>query len=682
MDYDSLNNDSTPVVDLPLLTPNDLSKFSQLFDRTASSGDLLSGNDAKEIFVKARLPNKILGAIWFLCDKGTKGSLSKEEFIVAMHLIDLRLSNHPSMNSIPRKLSQEMWDSVNLGSIKVPPPPPTTPQSQIVNRHNTIISNSSAPKPPPHRSSTILTDIFAPLNCTLDDWTIPQQLKKQFDVIFDSLNSTNSESVGPNVLVPFLLKSSLDRERLADVWELADMEKKSSLTKDEFAIAIFLVKKIKSNSILPKSLPIELLKSLQQKPASVSTPISTPQEPIPQESVPQATSPQIQTKHIAQPDIGKQKEIEKLQSNIDEMTKKIEVAESQLSESYRSETIKDQELEPLKVLEAELSEKLATITQGLEESKSKITDLESQIEETDKNNTRLQQELTIAEGNYHANEARLDELETTLQESSANNEQLTAEIVNLESMSASVNAELITKQEEFRDIMNSVDGTSRELDLSRITAENIQKKIDILEDKVNLYVNKKNELDDYENVVRGQHEKLERKYKELEKHSEKIKHFEQLLDERETIYKAKAKHFDSQIDGDSKDDNDKIKTAQLSNKIDQINLQPENGESAKDNIEEKDAPSTSEAVIHMDANSNDDHKNDDDDDDDDDTEQFEDTIDQIVPPSTDIEDTVASSVAEADLKIPDYVEIPTNVSVEPFENIESKEATGDEVNVE
>lgn len=723
-------------VPMPPLTSSDLSRFSQLFDRTCNGSDnVLSGNEAKQIFVKAKLSNKILGAIWFLCDRGTKGFLTKEEFIMAMHLIDLRLSKHESMDPLPRKLSQQTWDSIDLTSIKkAPPKPPTSAQSMTnnmnngpstaSNNRNSMIS-STAPKPPPHRTPTINTtnrsvsnndnneDIFAPFTGAPDDWNISPQLKLQLDKLFDSLNvGSKSISLTPDILVPVLTKSSLGREDLADVWELADIDKKSSLTKNEFAIAIFLIKKLKANTTLPTEIPKDLLHSLMtiennstqirsrtstinnsiQSP-QLNTPqlnknavqgqFQTPEMPSPKINSPRSQAPAIPPPAPTQEAIRKQsvnqfssandKELLETQANVKNLEDKIDSAETQLSESYRKEVTLGQELEPLKIKESELTEKLVAIKLNLEESSAKTTDLGSQIESTRKNITTLEQELTTAEGNYHASEAKLEELEQTLQESTTNNEQMKAEIVNLQSMTASVNSELALKQDQVRDIMNSVDGTSKALDLDKITADNIQQEIDTLDEKVNLYINKKKELDKYENVVKEQHEKLEKKYKELEKHSERIRHFEQLLKEKESTYKEKMSKLNSneKLVLKSKVD-DKIDSS-LANKIDNVSLESEAKHSLNDDEEEEivqdipevpEEPRTEELnnmhkQVSLDTNNS--------------TDVFQDTVDEIPTESKELEHSVESPTTVSDEKTSDYVEVPTNVSVEPFEDIQSND---------
>ena len=572
-------------------------------------------------------------------------------------------------------------------------------------------SSGPAPKPPPHRTPTLNNDAFAAFNGSPDDWTIPSHLKSQFDRMFDALNPSNSESLTPDVLVPVLTKSSLGREDLADVWELADMEKKSSLTKNEFAIAMFLIKKIKARTPLPQDIPLGLLNSLQGRPAQMDSQsirsgtstnnnaqypqVQTPQanKDIGQFQTPEMPSPRVNSPHVppaapTQESIRKQsvnqfpstvkKEIVETQANIKNLENKMTSAETELSESYKLEVNKDQELEPLKARETELTEKLAAIKLSIEESRAKTSELGVQIEETNKNISSLEQELTTAEGNYHASEARLDELDENIRESTTNHEQMEAEIVNLQAMTASVNSQLALKQDQVRDIMNSVDGTSKTLDLDKITAGNVQMEIDELDTKVNLYLNKKKELDNYENVVKDQHEKLEKKYKELEKHSERIKHFEQLLKEKESAYKAKLNDLGSSeklvIHNETTQEVNQDDASVLADMIDHITLAPENKSPL---IDDNDTPTdrlpevpTEEVIENSSTIQKQESKETDND-----LDEFQDTVDEIIPTPKEVD---AVDVAVADTKSSDYVEIPAEVSEEPFEQIESKDATGEE----
>ncbi|CCD26945.1 Ede1p NDAI_0J00530 [Naumovozyma dairenensis CBS 421] len=249
----NLASTSTPTSNIPIPSHNDIAKFSQLFDRTANGSQRLPGDAAKEIFLKARLPVQTLGEIWALCDRNTAGSLDKTEFIMAMYLIQLSMTNHPSLTPFPASLSPQLWQAINVtASATVASPSTQVPLSN----HST--GNSTQPL---QRQSTISRLSSGAFSNASSDWSLSQEQKKQFDMIFDALDKNHQGSLGSQVLVPFFLSSRLNQDTLANVWDLADIHNNAEFTKLEFAIAMFLIQKKNSGIDLPDVIPNELLNS-------------------------------------------------------------------------------------------------------------------------------------------------------------------------------------------------------------------------------------------------------------------------------------------------------------------------------------------------------------------------------------------------------------------------------------
>src|SRR5208282_2776870 len=72
---------------VPPLTPEKVIQYSALFEKSGAQDGILPGEQAKQIFEKAGLPNEILGKIWNLADTEQRGVLVLPEFIIAMHLL-------------------------------------------------------------------------------------------------------------------------------------------------------------------------------------------------------------------------------------------------------------------------------------------------------------------------------------------------------------------------------------------------------------------------------------------------------------------------------------------------------------------------------------------------------------------------------------------------------------------
>ncbi|SCU81673.1 LANO_0B03840g1_1 [Lachancea nothofagi CBS 11611] len=232
---------------IPAISPYDVSKFSQLFDRTTNGSPTLAGDKARDIFLKAKLPTPTLGSVWNICDRKNSGALDKQEFIMAMHLIQLAMANNPALASLPEVLPNYLWDSVSAAMLSKP----------ALSANSTGFSLNS---PVSHQPSLNRVPSSAFSNAA-SDWTLSHEKKQQFDAIFDSLDKTKGGTLSSQVLVPFFLSSRLNQDTLATVWDLADIHNNAEFSNLEFAIAMFLIQKKKSGLELPDVVPEQLLRS-------------------------------------------------------------------------------------------------------------------------------------------------------------------------------------------------------------------------------------------------------------------------------------------------------------------------------------------------------------------------------------------------------------------------------------
>uniref|UniRef100_A0A8C7CQK1 Epidermal growth factor receptor pathway substrate 15 n=1 Tax=Oncorhynchus kisutch TaxID=8019 RepID=A0A8C7CQK1_ONCKI len=88
------------------VSPPDKSKYDEVFAKTDLDMDgLVSGPEVREIFLKTGLPSATLAHIWELCDIGDMGKLTREQFALALHLINQKLTTGVDP---PQNLSPEM----------------------------------------------------------------------------------------------------------------------------------------------------------------------------------------------------------------------------------------------------------------------------------------------------------------------------------------------------------------------------------------------------------------------------------------------------------------------------------------------------------------------------------------------------------------------------------------------
>lgn len=80
------------------------STYDNVFDSLCPMGGKIPGSAARVEFVKSKLPNNVLGKIWRLADVDRDGFLDKEEFALAMHLINVKLDGNDLPSELPDHL--------------------------------------------------------------------------------------------------------------------------------------------------------------------------------------------------------------------------------------------------------------------------------------------------------------------------------------------------------------------------------------------------------------------------------------------------------------------------------------------------------------------------------------------------------------------------------------------------
>ncbi|KAK5137255.1 hypothetical protein LTR08_000225 [Meristemomyces frigidus] len=98
-------------------TPEEQRSFKgELAAESTRVTEQVSNIVARDIWSRSRLPDDILEAVWDLVDSDCVGRLGKEEFVVALWLIDQRLKGR----KLPVKVSESVWASVrSLQGIKI-----------------------------------------------------------------------------------------------------------------------------------------------------------------------------------------------------------------------------------------------------------------------------------------------------------------------------------------------------------------------------------------------------------------------------------------------------------------------------------------------------------------------------------------------------------------------------------
>lgn len=86
------------------ITFEERTKHDASFMQLNPINGFITGDKAREFFIKSNLPNIVLGKVWNLADLNKDGKLDKKEFSIACSLIKKILTNGQSIlpGSLPR----------------------------------------------------------------------------------------------------------------------------------------------------------------------------------------------------------------------------------------------------------------------------------------------------------------------------------------------------------------------------------------------------------------------------------------------------------------------------------------------------------------------------------------------------------------------------------------------------
>ncbi|KAK5037679.1 hypothetical protein LTS07_001146 [Exophiala sideris] len=271
-----------PPIRVPALTPDKVAEYSGLFEKSGAENGYLPGLIAKQIFERARLPNEVLGRIWALSDTQGRGSLNVTEFVIAMHLLASYKSGQ--MRGVPNTLPPGLHDAasrrppVRMGSN-------SRPGSSARSAVPPQLTGFNARPQSPITRQQVSTPLSA--QSTGDGWVIAPADKARFDSIFATVDRQGLGFITGEQAVEFFGNARLPEEVLAQIWDLADINSEGKLNKDEFAVAMYLVRQQRGTKDgrgnLPSSLPPALIPPSmrrQQAPPSQPTAPSFENAPV------------------------------------------------------------------------------------------------------------------------------------------------------------------------------------------------------------------------------------------------------------------------------------------------------------------------------------------------------------------------------------------------------------------
>ncbi|KAI0392525.1 hypothetical protein F5Y17DRAFT_355196 [Xylariaceae sp. FL0594] len=274
----------TGPIRIPPLTPEKVAQYAAIFENQHLQNGILPGGPAKTIFEKSQLPNEILGRIWQLADTEQRGGLVLTEFVIAMHLLTSLKTG--ALRALPSILPAGLYEAA-------------TRRPQTAARQSPTVTGPPVPAVPRQLSGPAQLRTTSPLGrpplgaqpmsipaqATGSDWLITPADKLKYDQFFADLDKTNKGYITGDEAVPFLSQSKLSEDVLAQIWDLADVNSEGRLTKDSFAVAMYLIRQQRTKSSpLPVSLPPNLVPpSFRTRigPSPFDAPAPVPATPAP-----------------------------------------------------------------------------------------------------------------------------------------------------------------------------------------------------------------------------------------------------------------------------------------------------------------------------------------------------------------------------------------------------------------
>ncbi|XP_071665972.1 epidermal growth factor receptor substrate 15 isoform X2 [Patagioenas fasciata] len=209
----------------------DKAKYDAIFDSLNPVNGLLSGDKVKPVLLNSKLPVDILGRVWELSDIDRDGMLDRDEFAVAMFLVYCALEKEP----VPMSLPAALVPPSKRKPLSVPGAVPLIP--------------SAATTKESHQSLPPLGILAA--KTPLTQWVVLPADKIKYDEIFVKTDKDMDGFVSGVEARELFLKTGLPSALLAHIWALCDTKDCGKLSKEQFALAFYLINQKLTKGIDP-----------------------------------------------------------------------------------------------------------------------------------------------------------------------------------------------------------------------------------------------------------------------------------------------------------------------------------------------------------------------------------------------------------------------------------------------
>ncbi|XP_076243714.1 epidermal growth factor receptor pathway substrate 15 isoform X2 [Calliopsis andreniformis] len=396
------------------IKPTERAKYDQLFDNLQPSNGYIPGNKVKGVLMDSKLPVETLGKIWDLADMDKDGMLDRHEFVVAMHLVYKALEKY----AIPSVLPPELMPPGKRKDVTIPVSKPPAPMAMT----------TAPPIPPLPNVSAVKSMSGLETAKPNVQWVVSGEDQIAADKLFLQADMDMDGYVSGLEIKDVFLQSGLPQAVLAHIWGLCDTCQSGKLNKEQFALAMWLIKQKLRGIEPPATLSSDMIPPSMRKPSDTvveNNNISGYSNPeldmISKDIAELVRERQSMEQDIAQKEADikiKTGEIKSLQSELDTLAATLKQLENQKGEAQKR----------LNDLKAQVDK----LRQQAEEQESVLRAQEDELNSKRQELEGLRQEEQQLEQQQNKSRDQLNELTKNLQDTQLQICQAKAKITHLQ----------------------------------------------------------------------------------------------------------------------------------------------------------------------------------------------------------------------------------------------------------
>ncbi|XP_034093247.1 epidermal growth factor receptor substrate 15-like 1 isoform X3 [Gymnodraco acuticeps] len=474
----SLSSTAPPSSELHwAVRPEEKNTFDGIFESLAPVNGLLSGDKVKPVLINSKLPLDVLGKVWDLSDIDKDGHLDRDEFAVAMHLVYRALEKEPVPSLLPSSLIPPSKRKKSLGSVAgsatglpASPPPPKDSLRSTPSHGSMNSLNSTGSLSPKHTLKSGQHSL---------NWVVPVSDRGRYDDIFLKTDADLDGFVSGHEVKDIFMHSGLSQNLLAHIWALADTRQLGKLTREQFALAMYLIQQKVSKGIdPPQALTADML-----PPSERGTPVpsmSGYMTPVGSEMAALSEMRRDSSSSVGSGEFTGVKDLDDISQEIAQLQREKYTLEQDIRDAEEAIRHKSAEVQ-------EMQNDLDRETASLQELEAQKQDAQDRLEEMDQQKHKL--------------EDMLNEVRVKCQEESHMISTLQNQIHSQETDLQCQEEELIRAKADLGRLQQEENQLEQSLAAGKIQLETIIKSLKATQDEINQARSKLSQIQDSQQEV-------------------------------------------------------------------------------------------------------------------------------------------------------------------------------------